>query len=142
MEENKIETAQKIVSKMMANDEFSHWLGIRVVEILPGKVTLSMDVRREFTNGFKVAHGGICYSLADSALAFSANGHGRHSLSIETSISHTRPVYEGDILTTEVTEISGSRTLGLYHVMIYNQKSELVAAFKGTVYRKETSWEL
>lgn len=142
MAENDNGKSERIVTKMFENDAFSRWLGISILEALPGKVSLSLIVRKEFTNGFGVAHGGITYSLADSALAFSANGHGRHALSIETSVSHTRPVMEGDILTAHVEELVNSRKLGIYHINIYNQHSELVALFKGTVFKKDTEWDV
>ena len=92
-------------------------------------------------NGFGIAHGGITYSLADSALAFSANGHGIQSVSIETSVSHTKPVKEGDTLRTSVVEESLTSKIGIYTVSIFNQKEEKVALFKGTVYRTGKEWE-
>lgn len=134
--------ARLIVDKMYQNDAFSKWLGIEVEDVLPGKVKLSMQVREEFTNGFKVAHGGITYALADSALAFASNGYGRHALSIETSISHTRPVMSGEKLFATTEELSSSRTLAIYQVRIINERQESVAFFKGTVFKKDRTWEL
>lgn len=134
--------ARLIVDKMYQNDAFSKWLGIVVEEVFPGKVKLSMQVREEFTNGFKVAHGGIAYALADSALAFASNGYGRHALSIETSISHTRPVMSGEKLIAITEELSSSRSLAIYHVTITNERQESVAFFKGTVFKKDKTWEL
>ena len=78
-----------IKNKMYANDEFSKWLGIEILKVGEGSCQLKMTVRAEMTNGFKIAHGGITYSLADSALAFASNSHGRQAVSVETSISHT-----------------------------------------------------
>lgn len=128
--------AKDIVDRMMAGDAFSRWLGIERIADGAGKSRLRMTVRQEMVNGFGVAHGGITYSLADSALAFASNGHGRHALSIETSISHLAPVHAGDILETEVIEQSLKRTIGVYEVRITNQDQTLVALFKGTVFRK------
>src|SRR3982750_2317400 len=91
--------AQKVVSKMYDSDWFSQWLGIERVKVEPGSCVLKMKVRKEMLNGFGIAHGGITYSLADSALAFASNSHGRMSVSVETSISHTEAVKEGDELT-------------------------------------------
>ncbi len=133
--------ASSIIDKMFLNDPFSQWLGIRRVEELPGSVILELTVRKEMLNGFGIAHGGITYSLADSALAFSANGHGIQSVSIETSVSHTKPVKEGDILRTAVVEESLTSKIGIYTVSIFNQKEEKVALFKGTVYRTGKEWE-
>lgn len=131
-----------IIDKMFLNDPFSQWLGIRRIEEIAGSVTLELTVRKEMLNGFGIAHGGITYSLADSALAFSANGHGIQSVSIETSISHTKPVKEGDILRTHVVEENLTSKIGIYTITILNQLDEKVALFKGTVYRTGKEWEV
>jgi acyl-CoA thioesterase len=101
-----------------------------------------MTVRSEMLNGFAIAHGGITYSLADTALAFASNAHGLKCYSVETSISHVKPVAEGDVLTTLVEEKSLSKRIGVYHITVFNQNSEAVAFFKGTVHRSEKTWEI
>ena len=125
---------------MYDNDAFSQWLGIEVVEVKDGYCELKMTVRKEMLNGFQIAHGGIAYSLADSALAFASNSHGRKSLSVETSISHTVSVKEGDVLTANTEELSLSDKIGVYHITITNQDNQEVAYFKGTVYRTSKEW--
>ncbi len=127
--------------KMYANDAFSQWLGIDVIEAGPGYCSLLMTVRKEMTNGFGIAHGGITYSLADSALAFASNGQGHHALSVETSISHIKTVAIGDQLKANAKEVAGSRRIGHYEVSIYNQDNIMVAWFKGIVYKKEETWK-
>lgn len=127
--------------RMMAHDAFSQWLGIDVITTQPGSCVLKMKIRPEMTNGFGIAHGGICYSLADSALAFASNGYGQYAVSIETSISHIKAVQKGDELKAVAREIALSKKTGQYEVNIYNQKEELVAWFKGTIYKKEETWK-
>lgn len=134
--------ATAIIDKMYNYDPFSKWLGIKRIEENPGKVVLEMTVRAEMLNGFDIAHGGITYSLADSALAFSANGHGIQSVSIETSVSHTKAVKEGDVLRTQVVEESLTSKIGIYSISILNQHQEKVALFKGTVYRTGKEWKV
>lgn len=135
-------TPQEIVNEgMFANDAFSQWLGITLLHIEEGYVKIQMTVRKEMTNGFGIAHGGITYSLADSCLAFASNAHGKHAVSIETAISHTQAVSVGDILTAEAQLKHLSKRLGIYEVTVTNQSQQSVALFKGTVYRKDTSWE-
>ena len=136
------DSARAIVDHMMRNDAFSAWLGIEVIEAAPGEAFLAMTVREEMTNGFGIAHGGITYSLADSALAFAANGGGVQSLSVETSIHHLAPVKTGDQLQARATQISETRKTGLYQIDITNTSGERVAWFKGTVYRTSKSWNL
>ena len=132
--------SEKIVDTMYQNDAFSQWLGIEVVEVKDGYCKLNMTVRKEMLNGFQIAHGGIAYSLADSALAFASNSHGRKSLSVETSISHTVSVKEGDSLIAVSNEISFSPKIGIYLISIKNQNEQEVALFKGTVYRTSKDW--
>ncbi len=132
----------QIVGRMYNNDPFSKWLGIERVEDGAGKSVLRMTVRKEMLNGFSVAHGGICYSLADSALAFAANEHGIQSMSIDTCISHTKKVVEGDVLTATTKELSLTNRTGIYQVEITNLNNEIVALFKGTVYRTGKEWNL
>jgi acyl-CoA thioesterase len=134
--------AEKIVNFMFTNDAFSQWLGIERLNVAPGLCDLRMTVRSEMLNGFAIAHGGISYSLADTALAFASNAHGLKCYSVETSISHVKMVAEGDVLTTLVEEKSLSKRIGVYHITVFNQNNEAVAFFKGTVHRSEKSWEI
>ena len=131
---------RKIINKMFDQDAFSQWLGIKIIDVSEGFCQLKMTVRKEMLNGFQIAHGGIAYSLADSALAFASNSHGRKSLSVETSISHTVSVKEGDVLTVTTKELSLSDKIGVYLITIINQSNEDVAYFKGTVYRTSREW--
>ncbi len=134
--------ATRIVDKMYNNDPMSQWLGIVRLQDGAGISCLRMQVRKEMLNGFAIAHGGIAYSLADSALAFASNAHGIQSVSIETSISHVAPVMEGDVLTTDVEEKSITTRTGLYHITVKNQNDKVVAYFKGTVFRTGKMWEV
>ncbi|MCB0519632.1 MAG: hotdog fold thioesterase [Lewinellaceae bacterium] len=138
----KKELATKVVDKMYFNDPFSLWLGIERIEDDAGRSTLRMTVRKEMLNGFGTAHGGITFSLADSALAFASNSHGRQAVSIETSISHTVKVKEGDVLTAIAEEENLSHKIGNYRVVVKNQHDMVVALFKGIVYRTSRDWEV
>ena len=135
-----MDLANKIVDKMINGDAFSQWLGIEVLEVAEGFCKLKMIVRDEMTNGFNIAHGGIAYSLADSALAFAANSDGIQSLSIDTSISHTKKVMNGDKLIAETEEVSKNEKNAVYNISITNQNNITVAHFKGTVYRTKKEW--
>ena len=135
-----MDLSKKVVNKMMSGDAFSQWLGIKVIEVSKGFCKLQMKVRNEMTNGFKIAHGGISYSLADSCLAFAANSDGVQSLSIETSICHTKKVISGDILTATSKQINNSSKTAMYDISITNQHNIEIAQFKGTVYRTSKEW--
>lgn len=126
---------------MYDNDAFSKWLGIQLVDIQKGYAKVKMTIRSEMTNGFKIAHGGISYSLADSAFAFASNSWGEQAVSIETSISHTRLVEVGDVLTAETHLENRSKRLAIYTVKVTNQDEKVVALFKGTVFHTGKEWE-
>jgi len=134
--------AEKVVDQMYDHDAFSQWMGMERILVEPGKCILRMKVRKEMLNGFAIAHGGITYSLADSALAFASNSHGRKSVSVETSISHTVALREGEEITATAEEISLSDKIAVYYITIRNHSGKTVALFKGTVYRTSREWEV
>ena len=134
-------TPSQIVSTMMEKDAFSQWLGITINKIELGTCILSCQVKEEMLNGFEILHGGISYSLSDSALAFASNSYGNKCVSIETSISHTRPAKIGDVLTATCKEVHRGKRIGIYEVSISNQEDTLISVFKGTVHISEDTWE-
>ena len=127
--------AERIVATMMERDEFSRWLGIAVTHVAPNAATVRMTVRPEMVNGFGVCHGGIAFSLADSALAFASNTHGRVTVSIENSIRYPAPIAPGDVLTATAVQESAGRRLAFFTVAITKQGGDVVGLFCGTVYR-------
>ena len=135
MNEEKNKLAQDVVAHMMKQDLFSQWLGIEVLEIREGYSKIRMTVRREMVNGFGIVHGGIAFSLADSAFAFACNNRNVLSVALDTSINFTKPVHVGDELTAEALEIHNGKSTGLYHISVTNQHGHVVALFKGTCFR-------
>ena len=129
--------AEQLVSSMRVSDGFSAWLGVEVVSLAPAACTVRATVRPEMLNGFGVCHGGVTYSLADSALAFASNTHGRVSMSVENGISYVAPVALGDVLTAVATEEGVGGRLAFYRVTVRNQYDAVVALFRGTVYRTQ-----
>jgi acyl-CoA thioesterase len=132
---NNDEKAGRVVDKMMKDDLFSQWLGIEPVEIREGYSKIKMTVRREMVNGLGIVHGGIAFSLGDSAFAFACNNRNNLSVALDTAINFTKPVQVGDELTAEATEVHNGRSTGLYHIRITNQRDHVVAFFKGTCFR-------
>jgi acyl-CoA thioesterase len=127
--------ANSVVQHMMRHDLFSQWLGIEVIEVREGYSRIRMTVREEMVNGFGVVHGGIAFSLADSAFAFACNNRNNLSLALDTSINFTKTIKPGDVLTAETTEQHNGRSTGLYLITVTNQQGEQVALFKGTCFR-------
>ena len=137
------EKADKIVRQLMfEKDAFSQWMGIQIIEIKPGYCRLLAVIRPDMLNGFSICHGGVTFSIADSAFAFASNSHGIQSVSIETSISHTKRVNAGDSIIAEAIEKSLTEKLGIYEVVLKNQQNDVVALFKGTVFRTGRNWEI
>ena len=128
---------EEVVNHMMENDFFSQWLGIEVLEIKEGYSKIKMAVRKEMVNGFGIVHGGIPFSLADSAFAFACNNRNNLSVALDTSINFVKPVHVGDQLTAEAIEIHNGRSTGLYHITISNQNKHTVALFKGLCFRTD-----
>ena len=130
-------TARKVVDHMMEDDLFSQWLGIEVLEVKEGYSRIKMTVRKEMINGFGIVHGGIAFSLADSAFAFACNNRNVLSVALDTSINFIKPVHVDDILIAEAKELHNGKSTGLYHINILNQKEHLIAQFKGLCYRTD-----
>lgn len=126
---------------MMSADAFSQWLGIEVLEVEDGMAKIKMKVREEMVNGHGVVHGGISFSLADSAFAFACNSHGQKAVSIETSINHIKPIFVGDELIATCEKESTSRSVGYYLTRVI-RNGELVGLFKGVAFRKQEEWEV
>ena len=135
MQTEKDTRAGEIVNHMMKNDLFSQWLGISVLEVKEGYSKIRMTVRKEMINGFGIVHGGIAFSLADSAFAFACNNRNILSVALDTSINFLKPVQVDDVLTAEAKEIHNGRSTGLYHIRVTNQHDHEVAIFKGLCYR-------
>jgi acyl-CoA thioesterase len=131
----KNELATQVVNYLMKNDLFSQWLGIEVLETNEGYSKIKMTVRKEMINGFGIVHGGVAFSLADSAFAFACNNRNNLSVALDTSINFIKPVHVDDVLTAEAKEIHNGRSTGLYHITITNQNDHVVALFKGTCFR-------
>ena len=136
------ELANSVVNKMFRNDPFSQWMGMKIQDVGRGHCKLEMKIREEMSNGFGIAHGSITYALADSALAFASNSHGKHCLSVDTQISHLKACRIGDTIIADASEIQRSRKLARYDVEVRNTESELVAHFRGTVYIRDIDWEV
>ncbi|MBE2274324.1 MAG: hotdog fold thioesterase [Flavobacteriales bacterium] len=128
-----LETAQY----MLDQDEFSKWMGIKLIEVREKYCLIEMPVKKEMINGLKTVHGGVTFSLADSALAFSSNNTNEASVALNCMINFTKAVKLGDTLIAESVLISDTRKTGVYDISITNQHKVLVATFRGTVYKIE-----
>lgn len=127
--------ASDVVAHMMKNDFFSQWMGVEVLEIRAGYSKIKMVIRKEMVNGFGIIHGGIPFSLADSAFAFACNNRNNLSVALDVTITFTKAVHVGDELIAEAEEIHDGRSTGVYLIHVRNQYNDQVALFKGTCFR-------
>ena len=132
---DKNQFAQQVVNHLLEKDLFSKWLGIGVLEIKEGYSKIEMMIRDEMVNGFGIVHGGVTFSLADSAFAFACNNRNNLSVALDTSINFMKPAHVGDVLTAEAKEIHNGKSTGLYQIFVTNQNDHLIALFKGTCFR-------
>lgn len=123
------------VTAMLVTDAFSRWLGITLVSVSPGHCVLTMRVREEMVNGFGVAHGGVVFSFADSAMAFACNSGEFVTVAVDNQIAYPAAIQVHDELTATAGEDASSGRLGFYRVTVRNQHDSVVALFRGSVYR-------
>ncbi len=126
---------KQVVEHMMQHDAFSRWLGIEIIEVKEGYAKIKMTIRPEMVNGFGIVHGGIAFSLADSAFAFACNNRNNLSVALDTSITFNKALHPGDTIIAEAKEAHNGKSTGLYLITVVNDKNEQVAFFKGTCFR-------
>ncbi len=120
---------------MYTNDNASRTLGIEIDEITPGCARLSMAVRREFTNGHDICHGGYIFMLADSAFAYACNNCNRNTVASAASVEFIAPAKTGDRLVAVAHERTRGSKIGVYDVEVYDQDDRLLALFRGDSYQ-------
>jgi acyl-CoA thioesterase len=124
-------TAKRCAEAMYAKDAASQALGIHVAIPAAGKAIARMTVREGMVNGFDVCHGGLLFTLADTAFAFACNGYDERTFAAAASIDFLRPAHLGDELRAQAREDYRGSKSGFYSVEIRNQRDEVVAVFRG-----------
>jgi acyl-CoA thioesterase len=125
------ELARRSADFLLERDEMSRSLGMRIVQIGPGTAQVSMLVRADMVNGHGSCHGGVLFSLADSAFAFACNTYNAITVAAGGTIDFLSPAKQGDELTALAQEVWRSRRSGIYDVSILNQRRERIALFHG-----------
>jgi acyl-CoA thioesterase len=130
-----IARARRVAQAMFQRDRASQSLGMRIIGVRPGWARLAMRVRADMINGHGICHGGLVFSLADSAFAFACNSHNDSTVAAAASIDYLAAAREGDELTAEASELWRSRRSGLYEIAVANQRGERIALFRGRSHR-------
>lgn len=123
--------AEACTRSMWFDDNASQFLGMEVVSVGPGTVTMTMTITRSMLNGHKICHGGYIFAVADSAFAFACNGYNQLTVAQHCSVSFIAPASEGDVLTATAREVSRRGRGGLYDVSVVNQNGDCIAEFRG-----------
>jgi acyl-CoA thioesterase len=122
--------ARACADAMWKEDDASSGLGMKIVEVGPGRATLTMTVQPHMVNGQRIAHGGFIFTLADSAFAFACNSHNEKAVAAQGDITFIKPGRLGDVLVATAREISRSGRSGIYDVRV-TAGEEVVAEFRG-----------
>ena len=123
--------AERVAAGMFARDRASQTLGMRIVKVGPGCAELAMTVRPDMVNGHAICHGGLVFTLADSAFAFACNSHNANTVANGCTIEFLAPSHEGDVLTATARERTLVGRNGIYDIDVTNQKGETIAHFRG-----------
>ncbi|HRP66369.1 MAG TPA: hydroxyphenylacetyl-CoA thioesterase PaaI [Thauera sp.] len=127
--------AEAVATAMWSRDRAAQALGMRIEAVGPGTATLSMRVRGDMVNGHHICHGGLIFSLADTAFAYACNAYNRNTVASGCNIDFVAPGKEGDTLTAEAVERSASGRTGVYDITVRDSAGRTVALFRGKSYR-------
>jgi acyl-CoA thioesterase len=137
---NRQALAERIAAVIEREDRASRLLGMRLLDVGPGRARLSMRVTQEMVNGQQVCHGGLIFSLADSCFGYACNTHNQRALAASCSIDFLAPAQLGDELTADAREAAHAGRTRLYDVRVTNQAGELVALFRGKSATVKGTW--
>ena len=127
--------AERSAQALFERDRASQALGMRLLEVGPGRARVVMTVRPDMLNGHDVCHGGIVFALADSTFAFACNSYNENTVAAAGAIDFLAAARAGDELTAEASELWRTRRNGIYEISVRNQRGERVALFRGRSYR-------
>lgn len=125
------ERAEASAAAMWESDAASKWLGMSIVEVDEGTATLELTVQPHHANGHGICHGGVTFSLADSAFAFACNSRNRNTVAQNNLINFIAPAQVGERLRAVAREVSLAGRSGVYDVTVSNQDGRVIAEFRG-----------
>lgn len=126
--------AEATAEAMWSRDRAAQALGIKIVRIQPGASLLTMTVRSDMVNGHHICHGGMIFSLADTAFAYACNSYNRNTVASACHIDFLAPAKEGETLEAEAVERSASGRTGVYDITV-RVGGRTIALFRGKSYR-------
>jgi len=133
------ELAWSVARAMFDRDAASQALGMHIVSMGPGQAVLEMTVRPDMVNGHQICHGGMIFTLADSAFAFACNSRDRVAVAAGCSIEFIAPARLGERLVASATEQARSGRSGVYDVRVTNDAAQTVALLRGRSRERDES---
>ncbi len=127
--------AEATAKAMWARDRAAQALGMTIVRVQPGAALLTMQVREDMVNGHHICHGGMIFSLADTAFAYACNSYNKNTVASACHIDFLAPAREGELLEADAIEQSASGRTGVYDVTVRTSSGRTVALFRGKSYR-------
>ena len=127
--------AEATAEAMWSRDRAAQALGMAIVRVQPGRALLTMSVRSDMVNGHHICHGGMIFSLADTAFAYACNSYNRNTVASACHIDFLAPAKEGELLEAEAIEQSASGRTGVYDVTVRTAGGRTIALFRGKSYR-------
>ncbi len=127
--------ADATAEAMFTRDRAAQALGIKIVRVQPGASLLTMTVRSDMVNGHHICHGGMIFSLADTAFAYACNSYNKNTVASACHIDFLAPAKEGETLEAEAVEQSASGRTGVYDITVRNNHGKTIALFRGKSYR-------
>ena len=127
--------ADATAEAMWSRDRAAQALGIRIVRVQPGAALLTMLVRGDMVNGHHICHGGMIFSLADTAFAYACNSYNKNTVASACHIDFLAPAKEGETLEAEAVEQSAAGRTGVYDITVRSSSGKTIALFRGKSYR-------
>jgi acyl-CoA thioesterase len=127
--------ADATAEAMFSRDRAAQALGIKIVRVQPGASLLTMTVRSDMVNGHHICHGGMLFSLADTAFAYACNSGNHNTVASACQIDFLAPAHEGDTLIASASEQAASGRAGVYDVSVHRSDGQLLALFRGKSHR-------
>jgi len=126
--------ARAVAAAMEPRDVVLRTTGMVLEEVRAGHARVSMPVRAEMLNSHGLCHGGLIFTLADTAFAYACNSHNVPTVAQHCSITFVSPGRQGDVLTATAEEHHRGNRTGLTDVTIANQDGQTIAVFRGHSY--------
>ena len=122
------------VAQLLADDAYAQSVGVKLVEVTPEQITVSLEVEERHANFLGVGHGGMVFSLADCAFSLASNAAGARAVAIDTHLVLSGAARVGDRLEATIHEVTRGRTLGTYRANVTRDDGRVIALFTGTVH--------